>query len=753
MGEVYLARHPRLPRRVALKLLRSDLVADQAFVQRFQRESETVAGLDHPAIVPIDDCGAEHGRFWFSMRYIDGITADEALRPAPYRLDPARAVRIIERVASALDFAHRRNLVHRDVKPANILLSSGTDDDPEQVFLSDFGVAKGFGELEARAPSLTATGGVVATVDYAAPEQIEAKPLDGRCDVYALGCVLFKLLTGRIPFPGESLVAKVHARMSGPTPKPSVLVPDLPVAFDQVIAQALERDRDRRFQTCRALALAARAALEPVRAAPKDSTTANLGNDTTTSLSSMGHPIPPRPTGPARSVPPGGDPRQQSQPAPSWPGSAPVSSWPGGGHQAPPSWPAAGPPSPPSWPGAGQQSGPLRSGPPPRYAPPNPPTPTPPPPSRTEPPMPTSINSLLGGTPTADRRRSVRNRSLLAIGLVVAVAAALVGTLWLTGGFTGSDDQGNRGTPVAGTSDPSAEPPSDPPTSSAPPSSTEPPGPSLPQSPEPLPTSTLTVSAPAEGAYAAFAIDVVSGEYRALTSTSPTPVAPVLSPDRRTVLWVAGDRIEVAGADGSGRQDLFTLPADCEAPARPSWNHANPGELVVACSAGADPRLLVMDLAGTVLRTLPTANLRIVDDVAVSPDGSKVLFRGTYSTEFDRDQVGVLWVVPLDGSAGPTELIPDATDGEWSPDGTRISYRKLTGTDAVIMVSNPDGDPQQFSPDGTPVRAAYFSRDGTRLAWTALAGDAQVLMVAEVADPSSARPVADGLSVLGPLTW
>src|SRR5690606_12614343 len=123
MGEVYLARHPRLPRRVALKLLRQDLVADQAFVHRFQREAEIVAELDHPAIVPIDDCGVEGGRFWFSMRFVDGITADQALQSPPFRLDPARAVRIVERVASALDFAHTRSLVHRDVKPANILLS------------------------------------------------------------------------------------------------------------------------------------------------------------------------------------------------------------------------------------------------------------------------------------------------------------------------------------------------------------------------------------------------------------------------------------------------------------------------------------------------------------------------------------------------------------------------------------------------------------------------------------------------------
>lgn len=262
MDVVYLARHPRLPRRVALKLLRTDLGSDPSFVARFQREADTVARLDHPNIVAIDDSGAQDGMLWISMRFIDGDTAAGALAAYVDGMPPERAVQIIEKVAAALDFAHRIQVVHRDVKPANILMTDSDDDDAERVYLTDFGAAKAIGEIEMQATALTTAGGVVATLDYAAPEQIEGKPLDGRCDVYALGCVLYKLLTGVIPYPGESLAATVYARMHQPPPLPGDSVPTLPKGFDDVIAKALAMEPDDRFQSCRALAVAARAALD-----------------------------------------------------------------------------------------------------------------------------------------------------------------------------------------------------------------------------------------------------------------------------------------------------------------------------------------------------------------------------------------------------------------------------------------------------------------------------------------------------------
>ena len=201
MGAVFLARHPRLPRYDALKLLKAELGTDPTFVKRFEREAEMAAQLDHPNIVPVHDCGVYDGHLWISMRYIDGINAERALEQTPGGMPPERAVRIVTKTASALDHAHRHLLLHRDVKPANILLCPGADDDEqERVFLADFGVAKPIGG----GPSVTATGDVLGTLDYVAPEQIRGHQPDVRSDIYSLGCVLYKLLTGSVPYPGDT---------------------------------------------------------------------------------------------------------------------------------------------------------------------------------------------------------------------------------------------------------------------------------------------------------------------------------------------------------------------------------------------------------------------------------------------------------------------------------------------------------------------------------------------------------------------
>jgi hypothetical protein len=264
MGAVYLVQHPRLPRHDALKLLNRELSTESDFVARFLREADIVSRLSHRNIVSIYDRGEENGQLWLTMRYVDGIDVEAALAQAGGILPAHRAVHIVSEVASALDAAHRLHLVHRDVKPANILLSASDDDDEEQVFLTDFGIAK---SLDAGG-RLTRTGLVVATFDYASPEQIEARPLDASSDIYSLACVLYKLLTGSVPFPGETMLAPAAGHLSLPPPRPTALVPWLAPGLDDVIARGMAKNPADRYPTCRALAAAAAKAMDDFPNAP-----------------------------------------------------------------------------------------------------------------------------------------------------------------------------------------------------------------------------------------------------------------------------------------------------------------------------------------------------------------------------------------------------------------------------------------------------------------------------------------------------
>ena len=254
MGVVYLARSPELPRSDALKVLSAELSRDHDFRTRFVREADVAARLDHPNIVVVLRRGEYRGQLWIAMQFVDGIDADAALRAGA--MTPARAVHIVAQVAKALDYAHQRQVVHRDVKPANILLS-GPVGDEERVLLGDFGLARALDDV-----GLTATGSVMATLSFAAPEVLAGQPFDGRADVYSLGCTLFRLLTGKTPFSGANgMAAVVAAHLHAPPPKVTDDVPGLPARLDAVIATALAKDPAQRFGTARALAEAAQAAL------------------------------------------------------------------------------------------------------------------------------------------------------------------------------------------------------------------------------------------------------------------------------------------------------------------------------------------------------------------------------------------------------------------------------------------------------------------------------------------------------------
>lgn len=259
-GAVYLAQHPRLPRQDALKVLTVS-TADGPFRDRFLREGDIVAGLRHPNIVTVYDRGSDDGRLWLSMQHIEGCDVDRLIEQGAAALSIPRIVSILTDVADALDYAHRKGLLHLDVKPANIIVTPPTDQfGREMAMLTDFGISQpGTADANARTQSTDIAG----TVDYMAPEQLGGRALDTRADVYALGGTLHHMLTGAPPFPRSSNVAIMTAHVQAPPPVPTRIRPGLPAGIDRVVARAMAKDPAQRYASCRELAADARRALLP----------------------------------------------------------------------------------------------------------------------------------------------------------------------------------------------------------------------------------------------------------------------------------------------------------------------------------------------------------------------------------------------------------------------------------------------------------------------------------------------------------
>ena len=255
MGIVYRARHLRLQRADALKVIAPQLANEDEFRSRFEQESLVAAQIDHPNVIPIYGAGEEDGLLYIAMRLVSG-TDVRAIVLREGRIEPRRAARITDAVAGALDAAHERGLVHRDVKPANVLVERGRGS--EHVYLTDFGLTKPI----VSDPGMTKTGMIVGTTDYVSPEQALGRPLDARSDVYSLGCMLFRMLTGRVPYPVKFEAAKLVAHTSEPIPSVLEVVPDLPPQFDAVIARAMAKSADDRYQSAGDLGYAAVAAAE-----------------------------------------------------------------------------------------------------------------------------------------------------------------------------------------------------------------------------------------------------------------------------------------------------------------------------------------------------------------------------------------------------------------------------------------------------------------------------------------------------------
>ena len=257
MGEVFRATDTARKRVVALKRLPASLAADPSYQRRFRSESEIAAQLRSAHVIPIHDYGEINGQLYIDMRLVNGEDVTDRLdRRGP--MSPHAAVDVIRQTASALDAAHAMNLIHRDVKPSNILLSPEDGRDGHDfVYLVDFGIAR----AADRVGELTGTGGVMGTPDYMAPERFEGSPISHAVDVYALACVLHKLLTGGAPFRAESLAALMYAHLTATPPRASLMRPGIPAHLDWVIARGLAKDPRERFATAGELAAAAHAAL------------------------------------------------------------------------------------------------------------------------------------------------------------------------------------------------------------------------------------------------------------------------------------------------------------------------------------------------------------------------------------------------------------------------------------------------------------------------------------------------------------
>ena len=253
MSVVFLAHDSRLKRNVALKLLSPELAEDDDFRVRFLRESRLAASLDHPNVVPVYEAGEVAGLLYIAMRYVEGTDLKALLR-AEGALAPERALMVVDQVATALDAAHERGLVHRDVKPSNVLLTGSPG--KEHCYLADFGLS-----TSASDRSAADAAQIVGTIDYVAPEQIRGADVDGRADVYSLACLLYECLVGEVPFRRANEVAVIYAHLEEAVPKASERAPALPAAMDAVLERGTAKLPDERWQTCAALVEAARSAL------------------------------------------------------------------------------------------------------------------------------------------------------------------------------------------------------------------------------------------------------------------------------------------------------------------------------------------------------------------------------------------------------------------------------------------------------------------------------------------------------------
>ena len=398
MGVVYRATQLSLERQVALKAIAPEFAGDVTFRERFKRESRIAASIEHPNVIPVYEAGEGEGVLYLIMRYVEGTDLRALIDGREGGLEPERATRLVGQVAAALSAAHRRELIHRDVKPANVLIDPA--EEREHAYLTDFGIAR----HSAATSGLTHTGAVIGTIDYLAPERIQGDGGDGRADVYALGCVLFEALTGAAPYERDNDVAKMYAHMSAPVPSAREHRPELPAELDELAQRAMAKDPGDRFASAAEME---EALVDTLPTRPRTGSTPPPGavplppTEVTPREETAGEPLAPTDRAPA------GEPLAPTERAPA--GELAATEL-GSGGPATPSPPAAPPPAAP----------------PPQGGPPTPPPPTTPP----------------GAAPQRSPAR--RRPSAAAIGVVLAAVAGAAVVLVLAAG--GGGDGGGQET-------------------------------------------------------------------------------------------------------------------------------------------------------------------------------------------------------------------------------------------------------------------------------------------------------------------
>ncbi len=724
MAFVYKARDLRLSRTVALKVMAPELATDQSFRQRFTRESELAASIDHPNIIPIYAAGEENGLLYLVMRFVPGDHLGAVLTKNP-KLDPPEVIAIFSQVAEALDAAHAHGLAHRDVKPANILLAGDGALIDRHAYLSDFGLTT---KISPDA-EMTTEHGVLGTLKYVAPERITGSGSDHRADIYSFGCVLFEALAGQPPFVREEEHAWLYAHVTEPPPRLTSYRPDLPPAIDDVLFRALAKKPADRYADCRSLMRDFRAAIEhrsPAPAPPAFDPYAP-GADATTALPTIQSSASSAASGPSASS---GPLRQ-----PIWPPSRSPSGPSAGPSAGPPAGPPTGPPGPP----AGAPAAAFASTPTPT------PTPTPTAGSTSVGPDP-NFRPYQATPPTLPPSGSPSTRSgggsrrllpiLLVAAAVVLVAAVVVAAVvWL------------RPQLPLGSAPPGSAPPPEVPAT---------PASILPKSADPLPANVFLWRHVDDGDLKIETATLDGEPVRTLLSFKGDRAA-MLSPDRRTVLYLREtdgvQSLRAMTADGDGDVELFSDgTADCPRLGRPSLRADDVVVAVCYERANGPGRLNVMTITGKIVRTLDQG---WVGDPAFSRDGSTVAYwkGGTYGRVG-----GQLRLVRLDGSG--QQVLLEGQDGEladptWSPTADVLVYRVWQGDDRWLMsvpvTDGRAGKPTQVTPRKYFDQGPSWSPDGTQVAFRRGSDQASELMVVG-ADGSNERSIVsnDGYSA-GPV--